>query len=327
VVCVNSYPPLPINFNGLITEAEWGTPFSTSLGGPAASGFGVGNNLDALYLKNSSGFLYGALAGNVVNGSNNRMLLFIDCQAGGFNNLGGWSTRTNAPYYSVENLNSITFDAGFSPEYILAMNQAGGNTFFDLYNMVTNTNVYLGDGNTSPLLGFVGNSGTGDFSNGFEFAFPLTALGNPTLAMKAFAMLVNNPGTQTLPNTTLSNQFLTPCGSSELNYGNGGVNFALAAPNPIVFPLSADCYSQTCVTVVNTVTPTFSFPIDFCSGAAVPSLPAISDNGIAGTWIPSSINNTTNGSYTFTPFGGCAIPVTVNVVITPNPTLSPLYHD
>jgi subtilisin-like proprotein convertase family protein len=327
IVCVNSYLPLPINFNGLITEAEWGSPIATSLGGPSSSGFGANNNLDALYLKNSSGYFYGAMAGNVVNGSNNRLLLFIDCLPGGFNNLGAWVARSNAPYYSVENLNNITFDAGFTPEYILAMNQAGGNSFFDLYNMVTNTNNYLGDGIASPWLGFVGNASVGDYSKGFEFGFPMTALGNPTVSIKVFAMLVNNPGTQTIPNTSISNQFLTPCGPAELNYGNGVVNFAAALPNPILFPLSADCYSQTCVTIVNSVTPTFSFPLSLCSGTVAPILPLISDNGVAGTWSPTIVNNTIGNSYTFTPSGSCAVPVTINIAIVPNPTLSPLYHD
>jgi hypothetical protein len=326
LVCVNSFPALPINFNGLITEAEWGSALSTSTGGPVASGFGAGNNLDALFLKNSSGYFYGALAGNVVNGSNNRLLLFIDCQPGGFNNLGAWVARSNAPYYSVENLNNITFDAGFTPEYILAMNQAAGNSFFDLYNMVSNTNNYLGDGIGSPWLGFLGNTGTGDYSKGFEFGIPMTALNNPTVSIKVFAMLVNEPGPGVIP-TTISNQFLTPCGPAEINYGNGVVNFAAAAPNPIQYSLSTNCFSQTCVTVVNTVTPTFSFPLSLCSGAFAPTLPLNSDNGIAGTWSPASINNTTNGAYTFTPSGGCATPVTINITITPIPLLSPLFHD
>jgi hypothetical protein len=326
-VCVKSFPALPISFDGLIIEPEWGSPLATSLGGPATSGFGLGNNLDALFLKNSSGYIYGALAGNVVNGSNNRLLLFIDCQVGGYNNLSAWVNRSNSPYFSIENLNNLIFDPGFSPEYILAMNQATGNSYFDLYNMVTNTNNYLGDGAGSPWLGFVPNAGVGDYSKGFEFGFPLSALGNPSVSIKLFAMLVNNPGTQTLPNTSLSNQFLTPCGLAELNYGNGIVNFGSALPNPIQYPLSADCFSQTCVNVVNSVVPTFSFPLSLCSGAVAPTLPLISDNGINGTWSPSIINNTVGNSYTFTPSGGCATPVTINITVTPNPAISPLFHD
>lgn len=83
------------------------------------------------------------------------------------------------------------------------------------------------------------------------------------------------------------------------------------------------------VTVVQNVTPTFSFggSVTICSGATAPVLPAISTNGIAGTWSPAIVSNTTSGTYTFTPNPGqCVIPptVTLNVTITPNtiPTFS-----
>jgi hypothetical protein len=154
----------------------------------------------------------------------------------------------------------------------------------------------------------------------------MTALGNPAVSVKVFAMLVNDPGIGAIP-TTLSNQFLTPCGPAEINYGNGIVNFAAATPNPIQYLLSADCFSQTCVTVTNTVTPIFSFITNICSGATPPVLPLVSDNGVAGTWNPSSINNTSGASYIFTPSSGCATPVTINVTVTPNPSISPLFHD
>ena len=326
-ICVNSYPPIPFNFNGLISEQEWGSPLATSAGGPPTSGFGAGNNMDAIFLKNGSGYLFGAIAGNLVNNSNNRILLFIDCQAGGFNNLGAWVARSNAPYWSVENLsNSITFDAGFSPEYVLAMNQATANSYFDLYNMVTNSNNYLGDGNTSPWLGFSPNSGVGDFTKGFEFAFPINLLGNPSGSIKVFAMLVNDPG---LGNpTNLSNQFLTRANAAELNYGNAAVNFGAAAPNPISYAISADCFAQTCVTVVNSVTPSFNPIAPICSGDPSPLLSNLSLNGITGTWSPALVNNTASASYTFTPnLGQCASSVTITITVEPTPNLSPLYHD
>ena len=76
-----------------------------------------------MYLKNDATYLYGGIAGNLVNNSNNRILLFIDCVSGGYNALSSWTSRTNAPYKSIENLNGgITFDAGFNPDYILGIN-------------------------------------------------------------------------------------------------------------------------------------------------------------------------------------------------------------
>ena len=227
----------------------------------------------------------------------------------------------------MENLNTgITFDPGFTPEFVLAMNQATANSYFDLYNMVTNTNNYLGDGNTSALLGFVGNAGVGDNTKGFEFAFPLSALGNPSGSMKVFAMLVNDPVFGVT--TTIGNQFLTHAGPSELNYGTGAIDFSSAIPNPINFQLSADCYSQTCVTTIAPVVPNFAAIPSICSGSIPPALPLTSLNGITGTWSPPAINNITSDTYTFTPaLGQCANPVTINITVEPLPIISPLYHD
>jgi len=57
---------------------------------------------------------------------------------------------------------------------------------------------------------------------------------------------------------------------------------------------------------VNPLTePTFFSPGTFCEGAAPTVLPTTSNNGIMGTWNPSSINTSTPGTYTF--------------VFTPNP--------
>ncbi len=318
-ICVNSYPTPPFILDGNIIEPQWGTAYATSAGGPASSGFGAGNNLDALFLSNMSGNFYGAIASSVVNNTNNRVLLFIDCEAGGYNSLAGWTVRTNSPYYSVENLSSsISFDAGFSPDYVLAMNQATGDAFFDLYHMSTNVNNFLGQASTSTQLGYVSNTSVGDYTKGFEFAFPLSAIGNPTGTMKLFAMIVNDPGFG-VP-TFVSNQFLTHCGSAESNYGNGFIDFNSATPNPINYQLSADCFSTTCVTAGSPVTPTFTAVAPICSGASLSALPTTSNNGITGTWAPA-LDNTTTTLYTFTPSAGqCATSATLTITVNPNVT-------
>jgi len=75
------------------------------------------------------------------------------------------------------------------------------------------------------------------------------------------------------------------------------------------------------VTVTPNVTPTFSFATSICEGATAPVLPSASDNAVTGTWSPATVSNTASGSYTFTPTAGqCALPVTVNVTVTPNVT-------
>jgi Secretion system C-terminal sorting domain/Ig-like domain CHU_C associated/Bacterial Ig-like domain (group 2) len=57
----------------------------------------------------------------------------------------------------------------------------------------------------------------------------------------------------------------------------------------------------------------------FCQGNDAPLLPAISDNGISGTWSTSTVSNINSGNYLFTPTGGqCAIPKNFSFVVIPN---------
>ena len=77
------------------------------------------------------------------------------------------------------------------------------------------------------------------------------------------------------------------------------------------------------VTVSGSINPDFPENLSLCSGETAPILSNISPNGISGSWNPSVINNTTGGSYLFTPSPGqCAtaatLVVTINNSITPN---------
>lgn len=90
-------------------------------------------------------------------------------------------------------------------------------------------------------------------------------------------------------------------------------------------PTAGQCATTTTfnVTVKPNVTPVFSFgpSSTICAGASVPSLPTTSDNGIAGTWNPATVDNQNSGVYTFTPSAGvCALPVTFSVTVNPNIT-------
>lgn len=71
----------------------------------------------------------------------------------------------------------------------------------------------------------------------------------------------------------------------------------------------------------STVTPTFNPIAPFCSGTTpAPTLPLTSIEGIAGTWSPAVVSNTTSGSYVFTPnpvLFPCATIQTLNVTVTP----------
>src|SRR5688500_5377473 len=83
------------------------------------------------------------------------------------------------------------------------------------------------------------------------------------------------------------------------------------------------------VTVIPTITPTFSFgaSLSICIGGTAPELPTTSENGIAGIWSPAVVSNQASGVYTFTP---TAIPgqclATTSFTVTVNPILTPTFN-
>jgi gliding motility-associated-like protein len=94
-------------------------------------------------------------------------------------------------------------------------------------------------------------------------------------------------------------------------------------------PTAGQCATTTTftVTVNPNVPPTFSFGTSstICAGETVPTLPAISTNGLVGSWSPSVVDNQNSGIYTFTPDGWqCSMPFTFTVTVNPNipPTFS-----
>lgn len=118
-----------------------------------------------------------------------------------------------------------------------------------------------------------------------------------------------------------------------------------ASPLMIAIPVAAApaTYNAT-LTVVNTVTgfssvaeniqvtvtapsivPLFTPIAAICNSAAAPLLPAVSTNGIPGTWSPAVISNTSSATYTFTPtLGYCATTTSlaVTVLSLPSATIS-----
>jgi gliding motility-associated-like protein len=76
--------------------------------------------------------------------------------------------------------------------------------------------------------------------------------------------------------------------------------------------------------VVNAaVVPDFPAIPVFCSGDVAPVLNATSPNGISGTWTPPSVDNTTGGTYTFTPNASqCATTQTLTTTVNPLPVVT-----
>ena len=81
------------------------------------------------------------------------------------------------------------------------------------------------------------------------------------------------------------------------------------------------------ITVSPGISPIFTFgpSLNICAGGSVPTLPNTSTNGITGTWSPAIVNNSTSGTYTFTPnTGQCADAVTFTVTVAP--TITPSFE-
>ncbi len=125
------------------------------------------------------------------------------------------------------------------------------------------------------------------------------------------------------------NLTLIPLGSTPYNYTLTGLSLASPTCNiEVYFSGSAECATaQTHIltyTAPSTATPTFN-PISACEGAAAPTLPSVSNEGISGTWSPATINTSIVGStpYTFTPSAGvCAPPAVLNVNIIAEPNVT-----
>jgi len=68
--------------------------------------------------------------------------------------------------------------------------------------------------------------------------------------------------------------------------------------------------------------PTFTQVAAICQGETLSALPATSNNGVTGTWLPA-LNNTATTTYTFTPDAGqCSSNAAMQIVVNPYPILA-----
>lgn len=89
----------------------------------------------------------------------------------------------------------------------------------------------------------------------------------------------------------------------------------------LITDVTSSCTTSltTSVFALSYTTPTFSFPTTFCEGSNS-VLPQTSDNGIVGTWSPSTLTTGQN-TYTFNPYyGQCASMVTASITVLTPPT-------
>ncbi|HRJ15563.1 MAG TPA: hypothetical protein PLI34_11250, partial [Saprospiraceae bacterium] len=125
-------------------------------------------------------------------------------------------------------------------------------------------------------------------------------------------------GAFTLPAT--SNNGISGTWSPAVN--NTTTTIYTFTPNAAIHPCAV---TTTMMVQVNPVqTPSFTQIQPICAGTSF-GLPAISENGIAGTWSPG-INNLATTTYTFTPDASahpCALPTTMTVQV--NPLQTPVF--
>jgi gliding motility-associated-like protein len=133
--------------------------------------------------------------------------------------------------------------------------------------------------------------------------------------------------TGTITITTLANQYSFDNG---LTWSTNPTSLPLNPGNYLLkIKDNTGCESNSSVAVVSPFTnptPTFNTIPAFCAGTTAPVLPTTSLNGIAGTWSPATVSNTTSGTYTFTPNAGqCVTSTPVQITITVNPLVTPAF--
>jgi len=135
------------------------------------------------------------------------------------------------------------------------------------------------------------------------------------------------PFSETAQNITLSDApslgiFTSDnCAVHEITYSDNISGFCPAIVTR-TFTVYDDCgNSATCIQTIEISTvliPEFDPIGPFCQNSKPPDLPAVSINGISGTWNPAIIETSTIGTaiYTFTPTDGqCATEVTIEIEI------------
>ena len=242
-----------VTVDGVLNSSEgYGSPLATQT---INTGFGDnrtdtsgnssgGSELDAAYGVVTNGYLYLFIAGNVQANGNNVNIFVADGQAGGQNVLEIGGSQGEVA------MNGSTFSSGFNPNLMFTFTVTATNS---LVNLSVDEAVLLGSSGNESHLGYVtlsggsgnnqnlggsgiavgfnnvnttgvnGSSGTAanpaaadTVATGLELGIPLSALGNPTNAVKVLVDINGNAYVY------LSNQFLPGLAVGTGNLGAGG---------------------------------------------------------------------------------------------------------
>jgi gliding motility-associated-like protein len=178
---------------------------------------------------------------------------------------------------------------------------------------VTNAGVVTGVSAGSVTFTFTSTAGCSATTNSVTVS---TATITPTF--NAIAPICSGATAPVLPTTSTNGITGTWSPAVVSNTTSGTYIFT---PNP------GQCSNNATLnlTVTPLTTPTFNAIGPICSGATAPVLATTSNNGIAGTWNPATVSNTTSGTYTFTPNADlCASTAILNVTV--NATVAPVIN-
>ncbi|WP_035668274.1 gliding motility-associated C-terminal domain-containing protein [Flavobacterium sp. 83] len=242
-----------VSMDGSITERTWGTGalednfLSAPLSVNASTGY-----INSLKISASENKLVLGISGKVLN--NRSILLFLDTKAGGFNVSNYGDELDSDPLvrsFNLFNNNPSTFDSYFQADYCLVISTDAGETnyYANVIELKTGTSIktYVGSAATgfpSAVMGVnKNNSGINDYNLGFEVEVLKSLIGYTTGDIKFFGLTMNDKedGSQ-----AVTNSFLSPERSSNLDYGIGSVDYNLKDPNPVVVSSTAltPCYSE-----------------------------------------------------------------------------------
>jgi gliding motility-associated-like protein len=144
---------------------------------------------------------------------------------------------------------------------------------------------------------------------------PITIIVNPlvTPTFNSIPALCDGDTAPILPTTSL-NGIIGTWNPTTINTSSSGTSTYTFTPN------AGQCASVIPITIIVNplVTPTFNSIPALCDGDSAPVLPTTSLNGITGTWNPTTVSNTTSGTYNFTPnviVGQCYSNADINVTV------------
>ena len=171
-------------------DASYGTALSLQNN---TTGFGDNQSeLDGVYARIIGNKVHLMITGNLENGGN-RIVLFLD-NSPKFHN----SSFSAAAWPSIGNsdrLDNLTFDPGFSPEYMLVLNTGGGSTFADFAEIGTANSFFLGSASpTSQTLTFpsggIGELAVNNTNSGGVNGTVSGTLGNPGAVTTGFELVI-----------------------------------------------------------------------------------------------------------------------------------------